>query len=97
MEEWLLAECKSLNEKSNQIIPRKVYLWHKANLQLIKDDFCSNSLSPYSVNTPIQDPWYIFKSFCQDCLDLVSHKLYSSSTKQPWINTHIKHLINKRH
>ena len=82
-----------------ETIPRKVYLWHKANMQLINDkvvDFCKDFTSHYSISTSIQDLWESFKSFCQECLDLVPHRFYKSSTKQPWINAHIKHLSNRK-
>ena len=78
-----------------ETILRKVYLWHKANMQLINDkvvDFCKDFTSHYSISTSIQDLWESFKSFCQECLDLVPHRFDKSSTKQPWINAHIKHL-----
>ena len=46
-----------------ETIPRKVYLWHKANMQLINDkvvDFCKAFTSHYSISTSIQDLWESF-------------------------------------
>ena len=82
-----------------ETIPRKVYLWHKANYAIDNDkvvDFCKDFTSHYSISTSNQDLWESFKSFCQACLDLVPHRFYKSSTKQPWINAHIKHLFNRK-
>ena len=84
-----------------ETIPRKVYLWHKANmLQLINDkvvDFCKDVTSHYSISALLSKiSGKAFKSFCQECLDLVPHTFYKSSTKQPWINAHIKHLSNRK-
>jgi len=80
-------------------IPRKLYLWHKADMQLINDkvtEFCRNFLSVCTISTPIQNLWNNLKSFYLECLDLVPFKLRSSSTRNPWINAHIKHLSNKK-
>ena len=68
-------------------------------MQLINDkvvDFCKDFTSHYTISTPIQDLWENFKSFCQECLDLVPYRFYKSSTKQPWINAQIKHLSNRK-
>ena len=68
-------------------------------MELINDkirEFCRSFLSLHTVSTPIQDLWNNLKSFYQQCLDLVPYKFYSSPSKNPWINAHIKHLSNKK-
>jgi len=79
--------------------PRKAYLWHRVDFELINNkpqDYCSYFISHYTVNTPIQDLWDSFKSFCMEWLDLIPYKFYKTNNKQPWINRHIKRLANKK-
>ena len=79
--------------------PRKVYLWNRADFELINNKaqgYCNYFTSHYTVNTPIQDLWYSFKSFCKECLDLIPYKFHKTNNKQPWIKRHIKQLANKK-
>ena len=80
-------------------ISRRIYLWHKADFDHIK--YLANSLADefitkYDENTPIETIWYDFKSICSSCLSCVPSRIRSQRSHQPWINTNIKRLSNKK-
>ena len=76
-----------------------IYLWNRVDFQEINDviiQFPNSFLSDKSTDTPVQELCDSFNTMCQNCLDLVPSKSLSSSTKYPWITTHIKCLPNKK-
>ena len=59
--------------------PCRVYLWHKVDFNMVNNkaaDYSNHFVSQYSIDTPIEDLWASFRSFCIDCLDLVPYKFY---------------------
>jgi len=61
---------------------RKVYLWHRADFELINNkaqDYCNYFTSHYTINTPIQDLWDSLKSFCMECVDLIPYKFHKTT------------------
>jgi len=70
---------------------RKMYLWNKAdfnqlNLKMMQ---FAETFDCYTIDTPIQDLWDIFKLQCHDRLDLVPYVFSSKSVRNPWINNHV--------
>ena len=57
---------------------------------------CENFISSHSTFTPVEILWNNFASICDTCLDLIPTKLSSPNSKQPWINTYIKHLSRRK-
>ena len=53
--------------------PRKIHIWHKANMSSFKNLLIQSSqlfFSKFSLSTPINTLWEEFKSICFDCLSL---------------------------
>jgi len=57
--------------------------------------FAESFIEHYSIDTPVQELWNVFKRKCHDCLDHVPSILTSKSNKNPWTNHYIKCLTNK--
>jgi len=78
---------------------QKIYLWNKTDFNqpnLNMTQFSETFLHCYSIDTPIQDLWDIFKMQCHDCLDLVPHIFSTKPVRNPWINNHVKRLTYKK-
>ena len=65
-------------------------------MNLNMTQFSETFLHCYTIDTPIQDLWDIFKMQCYDCLDLVPHVLSTKPDRNPWINNYVKRLTNKK-
>ena len=77
----------------------KIYLWNKTDfnqLNLNMTQFSETFLDCYTIDTPIQDLWDIFKMQCYDCLDLVPHIFSAKPDRNPWINNYVKWFTNKK-
>ena len=77
----------------------KIYLWNKTDfnqLNLNMTQFSETFLHCYTIDTPIQDLWDIFKMQCYDCLDLVPHIFSAKPDRNPWINNYVKWFTNKK-
>jgi len=58
--------------------------------------FAESFLGLYSIDTPVQDLWDVFKNQCYDCLELVPSIFPSKSATNPWTNSDVKRLTNKK-
>ena len=62
----------------------KIYLFNKTDFNQLNDNmmqFAETFLDHYTIDTPIQDLWDVFKMQCNDYLDLVSSISSSKSDK----------------
>jgi len=78
---------------------RKIFIWGKANfiqLNEIMLHFSDSFLEHYTIDTPIQELWNVFKSKCHECLNLVPSITLSKRTINPWSNRYITRLTNKK-
>ena len=78
---YVSAPCK-LNS-------RKVFLWHKANFDLIKEvilNFNNSFLNDYTLDTPINTLWNKFKCLCESCLAPVPQKQTSNQVSNSMDN-----------
>ena len=87
---------KSSVSVSSQHPPkRKIYLWNRVDcveVQIFFAHFNEHFLN-YSINTPIDHLWRMFKNACIECMDnIIPSKFSSTRFHQPWITTNIKHL-----
>ena len=77
----------------------RIYLWHKANFEHIKslaNSLVDEFLTKHDDDTPTETLWQAFKSICSSCLNCVPSRITSQCSHQPWINTQIKRLSNKK-
>ena len=86
--------------KQQTPISQRIYLWYKADFDQIKSqavNLADEFLTKYNGDTPIETLWHDFKSIlCSSCLSCVSSRKRSQRFHQPWINTNIKRLSNKK-
>jgi len=67
-------------------VPRKVYLWKKANFNLIEDlifDFNEQLQSSYDSSLLVNVVWDKFKKLCMECLKLIPVKHTSTRNTTP--------------
>ena len=82
-----------------QPVSWKIYLWHKADFDHIKSlasNLTDEFLTKHNSDTPIEMLWHDFKSICLSCLSCVPSKISSRRCHQPWLNSNIKRLSNKK-
>ena len=81
-------------------ISRHIFLWNKADFYQVNHimmQHCSEFLSNYSSDTPVEVIWETFKSICSECLSLIpSTNSSKNHFKAPWITAYIKHLSNRK-
>ena len=85
--------------KTQPPLTRKIFLWHKANFDTIKEKiqrFSDSLSSNFSYDQPVSTTWNNFKSLCYDCLDLIPSKTISTRNSHPWISTLIKRLSRRK-
>jgi len=58
--------------------------------------FANVFLQHYTIDTPVQDLWDVFKLQCNDCLDQVPFITPTKCVRNPWINNHIKQLTYRK-
>ena len=84
----------------NKPCPRKIFLWKKANFQVIREEFhafSDNFTATYNVNSNINSLWSSFKLKCLELLNKwVPSKNASTRFHQPWINTTLKRLCRHK-
>jgi len=93
----IIINCKP---KTNRVKPRKIFLYHKADLQAVKDDlkcwsneFLQKNVSNCSVNELFSD----FQGAIEKTMDtLIPSKTVSKRTQTPWINSRIKRLHKRK-
>jgi len=76
-----------------QINPRKIILWIKADTPTIKEmiaHFSSEIFNNFSISTPIDILWEEFKSLCSRCMSFIPKKTSRNSNTKPWISSHIR-------
>jgi len=68
----------------------KRFLWHKADFESMKRelcDFANNFMTDYSIETPIEQLWCVFRDkFLLVSDSWVPSKTTTNNTKHPWIN-----------
>jgi len=70
-----------------------------ATLMMLCFSIVVNSYSKIqnTIETPIQEPWKIFKDICKKFLNLIPSRLTSKCYNQLWINANIKWLTRSKH
>jgi len=58
--------------------------------------YCTEFLSNYSLETPVEILWTAFKAKCSKCLELNPQCPQRNHFKAPWINAHIRQLSNMK-
>jgi len=82
-----------------QINPRKIILWNKANMPTIKETiarFSSEIFNNFPTSNPIDILWEEFKSLCSRCISFIPTKTSRNSHTKPWISSHIRRLTWKK-
>ena len=81
-------------------VKRKIYLYHKANLDEIKvriQSFHDVFLSNDPFERPVEENWILFKQCILDTIDeLIPAKCIKNHQNLPWVNKDIRHKIKKR-
>ena len=80
-------------------VRRKIILWHKADHCSLSEritNFSTDFLSRHTIYTSIEILWNEFKQLCQDCINSIPHKFFSSRFNQPWVTTYTKRLCRKK-
>jgi len=89
-----------LNIAATPVSTRQIFLWNQTDFHQVNHimmQHCSEFLTNYSSDTPVEVLWSAFKSICSECLDLIPSTLSSKNHfKVPWINTYIKRLSNRK-
>ncbi|KAK3092025.1 hypothetical protein FSP39_024520 [Pinctada imbricata] len=79
---------------------RKIYLWNRANIQGLQDDFESFStdfVNQHDITQPVDDLWNKIKSSCQHHLDKhVPSKMTTQRYNQPWITRDLKRISRRK-
>ena len=82
-----------------QINPRKIILWNKADMPTIKETiahFSSEIFNNFSTSTPIDILWEEFKSLCFRCMSFIPTKTSRITHTKPWISSYIRCLTRKK-
>ena len=91
-----------LNIRRKQLIPskRKIYLYHKANFELIREriqNFQTSFLQNNSLENTVEENCNQMKSCILTTIeDLVPTKTFRSQHNLPWVNKALRHKIKKR-
>jgi len=90
----------TIGNKRPTTAKRKVYLYHKANLDEIKtrlQSFCDSFLSSNPNERSVEENWTLLKQCLLDTIDdLVPTKRIKNHQNLPWVNKNIRHKIKKR-
>ena len=84
--------------------PRKIYLYHKGDMDGLKSelekfskDFVEKN-SHQSGNESVESLWSTFKENLQNTMDThIPSKTVNSQKKAPWINNRVKRKLNRKH
>ena len=78
---------------------RTMRKWNRADWDKINDSakyFCNNFTSDFSINTPIDQMWNEFKSFCLSILNTIPSNVVSNKCTCPWITLFSKRLSKRK-
>ena len=78
---------------------RKIFLWHKANFDVINEyiaSFTNDFIRNYTHSTSIDFLWEEFKRLCDHCLHLIPQKMTCTRFGPPWLTRDIKRLSRKK-
>ena len=81
--------------------PREIFLYHKANWDLIRDKMCSINERYFDLNSTnersVEDNWTFFHDhYLQLIEEHVPKKSLSTKSHLPWMNTTLKRLLKKK-
>ncbi|MEW8547322.1 MAG: reverse transcriptase domain-containing protein, partial [Candidatus Thiodiazotropha sp.] len=89
-----------VSAKYQRPVKRKIWLWDKADLNLLKEDmrqFSDTFTVKHSIKSDVDMLWTAFSEKCTEMMtELVPSKMTSSRFSQPWINRGIKRLSRRK-
>ena len=95
----ILADIEC-HPKKQKPISRKIYLWKKANHELLRETIQQNVESFIATNdirTPVNTLWEKFSFFVSNTQDkYVPSKMSSVRYSQSWFTSHCKKLVRKK-
>jgi len=95
-----IASKLTIGKKRSISAKRKIYLYHKANLDEIKarlHSFHSSFVSSNPYDRSVEENWILFKQCILNTIDeLIPAKCVKNHQNLPWINKDIRHKIKKR-
>ena len=71
-----------LNIAATPVSTRRIFLWNQTDFHQVNHimmQHCSEFLTNYSSDTPVEVLWSAFKSICSECLDLIPSTLSSKN------------------
>ena len=95
-----VVSVKSLVQVNFLSSKRRIYLWRRVNLAVIKNivsEFSSTFLQSTSQTTPVNLLWEEFKTVCLECLNCVPSRILSTNkNRYPWITHNIRRLPRQK-